>query len=99
MFARLTKVNVKKEKIDESVDVFKESIVPAAQAQEGFKGILLLTNRESGDGISISFWESEEIADANEESHYYQEQLVKRLHLYTKPPIREGYDVSFKLDK
>ncbi len=99
MFARLTKVNVKADKIDQSIDVFQESIVQAAQEQEGFKGILLLTNRETGDGISISFWESEEHAAANEASHYYQNQLIKRLQYYTKPPIREGYEVSFKLDK
>lgn len=99
MFARVTRTHTKVADIDESVKIFIESIVPAARSQKGFQGILLLSNHEDGEGIAISFWESEADAVANEESHYYQEQLVKRLHLYTKPPIREGYEVSFKLDK
>lgn len=98
MFARVTRTQTSADESDESIKVFIESIVPAARSQKGFRGIMLLSNRDTGDGIAISFWESEADAVANEESHYYQEQLVKRLHLYTKPPIREGYEVSFKLD-
>ena len=47
----------------------------------------------TGKSISISIWDSEEDALCNEESHVYQEQLVKFMSLFTDPPYREGYEV------
>ena len=95
-FARVTITQSKVESFDEMVKLFSESIVPAAKSQKGYLGILLLTNRETGKGISITIWESEEDAIANEKSGYYQEQVDKFKDFFTAPPVREGYEVSVK---
>jgi len=95
-FARLTITQAKTESLDEMVKLYSESVVPAAKSQKGYLGIMLLTNRETGKGLSIALWESEEDAIANEKSGYYQEQVNKFKRFYTAPPIREGYDVSIK---
>jgi heme-degrading monooxygenase HmoA len=95
-FARLTITQAKIESVDEMVKLYSDSVVPAAKSQKGYLGILLLTNRETGKGISIAIWESEEDAIANEKSGYYQEQVNKFIKFYTAPPIREGYEVSVK---
>ena len=93
MFARLTIIQVDTERIDEGIEIYRDSVVPAAKSQKGFRGVSLLVDRKSGKAISIVLWDSEEDAIANEKSHYYQEQLVKTMHLYREPPIREGYEV------
>jgi len=95
-FARVTITQGKIDKVDESIKLYAESVVPAAKSQKGYRGILLLTNRETGKSISISFWDSEEDAIANEQSGYYQEQVAKFKDLFTAPPIKEGYEVTVK---
>ena len=95
MYARLTVIHVKEDRIDEAIKLYEESVVPEAKKQKGYQGAFLLTDRKTGDGISLTLWESEEDAGANEESLYYQEQLVKFIPLFkTLKPIREGYEVS-----
>ena len=93
MFARLTSAQIKIHRIDQFIKLFEESIVPAAKSQKGYCGAYLLVDRETGNRISITLWNSEEDAIANEKSHYYQEQVAKSITYYTKPPIREGYEV------
>jgi len=82
--------------MDEAIDILKKSIVPAAKAQKGYKGLNFYLNRKTGGAVAVALWETEEDAIANEESHYYQEQLVKLMHLYSKPPTRERYEVVFQ---
>ncbi len=96
MFARLTIVTMKSDKIDETIKIYEESVIPAAKSQKGFSGIYLLTHRKTGKGISIALWDSEEDAIANEQSGYYQEQLSKFIGFFTAPPVREGYEVSLQ---
>jgi heme-degrading monooxygenase HmoA len=96
MFARTTTVQVKLDKIDETIKVFEESVLPAARSQKGYRGAYLFTDRETGKGISISLWDSEEDAIANEQGGYYQEQVAKFKDLFAGPPVREGYEVSLQ---
>jgi heme-degrading monooxygenase HmoA len=96
MFARTTSMQLKIAFIDDALKVYTNSIVPAARSQKGLIELSLLLDRSSGKAISIAIWETEEDAKANEESHYYQEQLVKLLSFYAYPPIKEGYEVYLK---
>ncbi len=94
MFARLTRVNIKIHRIDEAIERYEKSVVPAIKAQKGFKGLYLLVDRQTGDGISFSLWDSEEDALANERNRVYQEQIAKFINFYAEPPTREGYEVA-----
>ena len=97
MFARLTIGQIKIDRIDEFIKGFEESVIPAAKSQKGYCGAYLLMDHKAGKAISISLWDSEENAIANEQNRYYQEQLVKFLELLTTPSyIREGYEVSIQ---
>ncbi len=96
MFARLTIVQVKIDKLDETVKIFEEGVIPAAKSQKGYRGGYLLTDRKTGKGMSITLWDSEEDAIANEQSGYYQEQVGKFKDFFTAPPVREGYEVSLQ---
>jgi len=93
MFARLTTAQIPIDRIDIFIKIFEESVVPAAKSQKGYKSIYLSVDRKTGKGVAIGFWESEEDAIANEENRFYQEQVAKFITFYTKPPIREGYEV------
>ena len=70
MFARLTIVEVKVDKLDEAGKLYEEGVIPAAKSQKGFRGAYLLTDRKTGKGMSITLWESEADALAGEQSGY-----------------------------
>jgi heme-degrading monooxygenase HmoA len=96
MFARLTIVQVKAGTMDEVIKIYGDNVVPAAKSQKGYKGILLLTDRKTGNGISVAMWESEQDAIANDKSGYYQQQVARFKDYFAKPPVQEGYEVSIQ---
>ncbi len=93
MFARQTTFHYRINELDKAIEIVKENIVPAAKSQKGYHGFYYMIDRKTGKAVAIVLWDSEEDAIANEKSRYYQEQLVKTMHLYREHPIREGYDV------
>lgn len=97
MFARTTTMQLKIAFIDEALEVYTKSIVPAAKAQEGFVELSLFLDRNSGKAVSIALWDTEQNAKANEKSLYYQEQLIKLMSFYAKDPIKEGFEVYLKV--
>ena len=96
MFARVTVAQADLNKFDEITGIYRDSVLPAAKSQKGYRGAYLLNDRKTGKGISMTLWDSEEDAIANEQSGYYQEQLGKVKGFFTAPPVREGYEVSIQ---
>ena len=94
MYARMTILQVQPENLEKGIKLFRRSVVPEAKKQKGYRGACLMSDPKSGKGIVVTFWRSEKDAVANEESRYYQEQLVKALQYLSGPPIREGYTVN-----
>ncbi len=94
MFARVTTMQASAGKLDALVRVYEKTVLPAAAAEQGFRGTYLLTDRGRGKCVAMTFWETEDDAMANEASGYYQEQVDKVRHFLTTPPMREGYEVA-----
>ena len=93
MVARVTAVHVNPEDIDESVRLFDESVVPAAEQEDGFMGALLLV-RSDGTALAIDLCDTLEHAQANERSGFYQSQIAKFAGKITGRPTREMYEVK-----
>ena len=71
--------------------------MPAAKKRQGFKGLFLLMNSDTGKGISLTLWETEEDLKAGEESGYYQQQLGKLAEVLAEQPEKEDYEVSIQV--
>ena len=93
MFARITVIRIYQDRIDEGIKLYRKGFIPDAKKQKGYCGDILLVDRKTGRGNSITFWKSEKDAISNEENLFYQEQLVKFITFFSAPPIREGYEV------
>ena len=87
-------VEVQSGRMDDAISIVKDSILPAAQQEEGFKGYLLLTNTETNKVINITIWETEAAMTAGEASGYYQEQVAKVASTFAGKPAMEHYQVS-----
>ena len=92
MYARMLTIELLPEELEEAVQLYREVVVPAAQRQHGFRGILLMTDRAKGMVRSIVLWDS---AEDNFEEPTYQNVLAAFKNKITiKSFTREGYDVS-----
>ncbi len=98
MYARVTLAQLQPGKIDELIPFLRENVVPAAQRQQGFKGLLLLTDETTNKGIAIALWETEADMAAGEASDgYYTVQHARGAHFFAAPTVRETYQVNIQV--
>jgi heme-degrading monooxygenase HmoA len=95
MVARVTlaEVDAVRMSMDDAVELYQSSVVPALHEQDGYEGCYVLTTPE-GKALVLTFWESEGTADAGLASGYYAEQVEKFVTFFRAPPGRETYEVS-----
>ena len=94
MHARVVGLRVLPINVGEAVRLYQDRVVPAAREQEGFRGALMLTDPDTGEGLSISMWNSEEDMHASEVSGYYYRKLSELDALFISTPVRKHYEVS-----
>ena len=94
MFAQVVRVQIQPGKVDEAIAIFKDSVMPAAQQQKGFRNGYLLVDRSANGGIGLSLWETEADVAALATSGFYQEQVAKFATVFAGPPEREVYEVG-----
>ena len=97
MHARMTVAYTQPDRFDEALAAVQEAFLPAAQAQPGYQGFLLLTDRATQQLVGISFWETE----ANMHSSagtggYYQQRMDDFAQLLTAPPTTTAHEVAVR---
>ena len=97
MHARVVSMEILRMNTDEAVRIYQDSVVPAAKEQRGFRGAMLLTDSYTGEGVSISLWESEDDMHASEASGFYHRKLNALDALFISTPIRKHYEVSVQV--
>jgi heme-degrading monooxygenase HmoA len=80
--------------LDESVAMFRDSVVAALREQDGYEGALVLVSPQ-GQALALTFWRDEEAADAGLEGgrSFYAEQVEKFVTIFRAPPGRDTYEV------
>ena len=95
MHVRATTITIQPGKMQEMIDIFKNSVMPAQKAQKGNQGSYLMTDANSNKVLAISLWESEADMMAGESSGgYLQEQVAKICSLISGAPDFEHYELS-----
>src|SRR5207302_4427432 len=79
----------------EAIKLFRESVLPDARQQQGFKGALMLVDPARGNVMAFTIWETEAEMQTSEQSGYYQKQAAKFAHLFPTPLVREHFEVTF----
>jgi heme-degrading monooxygenase HmoA len=95
MVARVTlaEIDVLRMSLDEAVEVYRQSVLPAQHDQEGYEGGYVLTTPE-GKALVMTFWRDDEAAAGGMASGFYGEQVGKFVTVFRAPPGRETYDVA-----
>jgi heme-degrading monooxygenase HmoA len=99
MYARHITAIIRPEKVDEALKLYEESVVPEGRDQNGYRGLFVLTDRESGKVVSITLWDSKEDAAANEDRGYLHQQIDKFKDYLLEPVVREGFEVGLIFSK
>ena len=94
MHARVVNLRVRPVDTEEMVRIYRDSVITAYRWQPGFGGAMLLTDPETGIGISVTMWETEDDREAGEASGFYKEQIAKFADFLIETPVRKHYDVS-----
>ena len=95
MVARVTlaEVDAVRMSIENALELFRTSVMPALHAQDGYEGCYVLTTHE-GKALVVTFWRDEDAADAGLASGHYAEQVQKFVTLFRSAPGRDTYDVG-----
>jgi heme-degrading monooxygenase HmoA len=96
-YARMLTSTVKPGKTDELIRIARDSILPVARQQRGSLGMLLLNDRTTGKGISVTLWATEADMKASETSGYLREQLAKLTDVLEPQIVREAYEVVLQV--
>jgi heme-degrading monooxygenase HmoA len=81
--------------MDDAVAVFRDAVVPAFRAQDGYGGCYLLVSDE-GKALVVSLWETEDAADTGIAGgrSIFDEKIQRFSAVYRSPPGRETYRVA-----
>lgn len=58
-YCRVVRLKGDPTRVDEAIKLYTQEFLPVLKKQSGFTGATLIGNRKTGDGMSISYWESE----------------------------------------
>jgi heme-degrading monooxygenase HmoA len=96
MIARTTTADIDtvRMSVEDAVEVFRESVLPALHEQPGYEGSYVLVSPE-GKALVLTFWTTVEYAEAGVAGarSFYSEQVAKFVTIYRSPPGRESYAV------
>ena len=85
MHARVVDLTVRSVDTKEMVRIYREEIAPAARAQEGFKGAVLLTDPQTCIEISVTLRKTEAEREAAVDGGFYDEKIERLAALLTGP--------------
>ncbi len=94
MVARVTlaEIDLVRASLDEVTDLYRESVLAVLQEQPGYCGAYGLATPD-GKAMVITFWETEEDAQGDAATGFYDEQVQKFVTFYRATPGRESYKV------
>ena len=93
MYARVTPIRFPPALRTEVVAV-AQGLVSVLQQQRGYNGLNVLTDAEEGEGLIISYWETEADAEASEASFSYIGQMSMMSSFLSERLISKTYDAS-----
>ena len=97
MHARMTVAHAQPDRFEEAVAAVQEAFLPAAREQPGYRGFLLLTDRDQHQLVGISFWESQaDVQISGGGSGYYQQRMADFAGLLVSPPATTTHQVAVR---
>jgi heme-degrading monooxygenase HmoA len=99
MHARLSRfAGLDPERLEQTVDEFRDGALPELREQSGFKGITVAVNRRSGQAFAITLWDSEADMRASEKLATEARERAIVTARPSREPIVDHYEVVVQSD-
>ena len=95
MYARVTSIRFPPD-MKVEVSSVAQGLAPILKQQRGFEGLQVLTDPNAGEGIIVSFWETEADAEASEASPSYIGQMSMMSSFLYESLDPKTYEVNVK---
>ncbi len=95
MYARVTKLRFPPSMKTEVVGV-AQGLAPILMRQRGFGGLDVLTDPAAGEGVIVSFWETEADAQASEADASYIGQMSMMSSFLSHPLAPKTYEANVR---
>jgi heme-degrading monooxygenase HmoA len=94
MFARLSTIFGKPERMEDGIREYREQVIPAVKKMPGFKQAMLMVDRKSGKSVGITFWDTEKnLQDSSLAANKLRANAAQNTGSAQKP-IVEIYEVA-----
>lgn len=95
MTARVTmaEIDTIRMSLEAAIERFEQLVLPSLREQDGYDGAYVLVTPD-GKALVLTFWESDEAAQAGIASGFHAEQVAKFATVFRSPPGRETYEVA-----
>jgi heme-degrading monooxygenase HmoA len=92
MIARVTRVMMQTDHLDDSIKITDAAIIPDLKDDSGLASFYVLANRETGEAVVITMWESLETAEASQ-AHVSRRFGMLSEHLAGSPEPSSTFEV------
>lgn len=92
MYARMITAVILPSKLDEAIQLWKDSVAPTTVGLTGFVNSRLFVNREMNKIRTLSLWTTE--ADYQVSAQWSQTQTNKFVTYFAEPPTVETYELE-----
>jgi heme-degrading monooxygenase HmoA len=96
MYARVVNIRFPPDMRAEVVDVAL-GVAPILRERRGFDGLQVMTNPNAGEGVMVSFWETEADAEAGEASPSYIGQMSMMSSFLYERLVPKTYEVNVRV--
>ena len=96
MYARVTNIRFPPD-MKAEVSRVAQGLAPILKQQRGFNGFQVLTDPNAGEGIIVSFWDTEADAETSEATSSYIGQMSMMSSFLYESLVPKTYEVSVKM--
>ena len=96
MYARVVNIRFPPDMRAEVVDVAR-GVAPILRERRGFDGLQVMTNPHAGEGVMVTFWETEAEAEASEASPSYIGQMSMMSSFLYEQLMPKTYEVNVRV--
>ena len=96
MYARIVNIRFPPDMRAEVVDVAL-GVTPILRERRNFIGLQVMTNPNAGEGVMVSFWETEADAEASEASPSYIGQMSMMSSFLYERLVPKSYEVNVRV--
>jgi hypothetical protein len=94
MFARITTIEGKPEKVNEGVRNYREKVIPAIKKLPGFKNAYLLVDRKTGVNVSVVLWDTDKDLQSSIPANLQLRSQFAEAVGAVKQPTASAYEVA-----